>query len=552
MLRRNRKQSTPRPPLGTLLSRLEPYPNVNSLTQNELLPQDRLHSRLGLPDSLPSLADPRDSDQTRLRPQDRLHNRLGLSDSLLTRIGHGNSLSTNPLSLRDRLSPAAVNKGTQTRQTSTLLNLDLPEKRATPILASSIVLEKDSIPLSSSSAGADYPNRKRSLKSLSSSTTVPHFPSPKRTKLSSFTSKNSSPLAETTLNPTSSPKCGISDRAGSTLTSNRLRQPLIPTTDHRERIQISTSAQPRKRNSHSPTWAGQKTTENPPWALSQSAVRKRSNASMNMLKTSPAVNSSSDPLDEHLPGSPIPNGNEFSKVKPSTSTTSSPLSIALQLMKRERLALEMQRSALESLTRNGVLALTANGYQPGTSRLALLPSLSPTEPKNSVFTASSSVENSEPSSLNPIPELSCLTPPYVTTSKAVNLSSSTTTTSSFVSTQPSSCPTESNPLPRKLPVAASPTPQDGPLGAKSTSAIALTQLAVVPPPTLTADTVTSAKPAKGPATGKSSTKTRPYSEAIGSRPKYLRYNLWNAESSFFPHDRRMVRNCSSSPSPSSF
>jgi hypothetical protein len=68
--------------------------------------------------------------------------------------------------------------------------------------------------------------------------------------------------------------------------------------------------------------------------------------------------------------------------------------------------------------------------------------------------------------------------------------------------------------------------------ANLTSATVLTRSTDALSPTLIADTATSVRSAKSPATEECSTKTtRPYSLTLGSCPKYLRYNLWNIDSS---------------------
>ena len=78
----------------------------------------------------------------------------------------------------------------------------------------------------------------------------------------------------------------------------------------------------------------------------------------------------------HREESPCQNGSISSKEKPLTSTRSYRRSIAFLLIRRERLALEIQRLALAALKRRERLKLVPNGLRPGDQRRKQLPSSS--------------------------------------------------------------------------------------------------------------------------------------------------------------------------------
>jgi len=228
--------------------------------------------------------------------------------------------------------------------------------------------------------------------------------------------------------------------------------------------------------------------------------------------------------------SPSLNGNESSEARRSTLTTSCPLSTALRLMKRERLALEMRESALASLTRNGVSVPPRTGPQLGDSLRKPSASFSPIAPLNLMPTATTSMDSSRPSSLPHTPKSLCSTLPRGTWSKEDNLASSRTTTLSRTSKVPFSCQMEPN-----LPPSDLQTTDDlishSVLAAAANlrSATGLIPPSVVLPQTPTVGIATSASPARRAATGKTSVQNRTYQESLGSRPKYLRYNLWNID-----------------------
>ena len=312
-------------------------------------------------------------------------------------------------------------------------------------------LEINSPPLSSSTGTARFPKLKRSRSSQGLSKTAPLSRTPKRIKPSNSTSRNWTQSAERVA-PTSLPNSIVNDRtmiANSTLI--RSRSPLSPSTDHSVRNQRN-GMNPQVRNGNSPQLIldGQNQMKTCPMDPFLSVVSVPSKNLTSTVKISPAANTSSDPLGMPLPGFPPLNGNASLEEKSLTSTTSSHLSTALQLMKRGRLALETQKSVLESLMRNVALAQPTNGFQRGTSPLVHLPSLSPTVLTNCVPMETTLTANSLPRCLNPTPELSYSTSPSATSFKEDKPSSSLTTNVSLPYTRPSSCPTESKSPPKKV------------------------------------------------------------------------------------------------------
>jgi hypothetical protein len=95
------------------------------------------------------------------------------------------------------------------------------------------------------------------------------------------------------------------------------------------------------------------------------AALKPQISSVNLTETSNPRSCILDSHLEHQGESLCPNGNESSKEKPLTLIKSSRHSIVLQLIQRERLALETQRLALEGLKRSGKLSQVLNGLRPG-------------------------------------------------------------------------------------------------------------------------------------------------------------------------------------------
>lgn len=258
------------------------------------------------------------------------------------------------------------------------------------------------------------------------------------------------------------------------------------------------------------------------------AASRPANDSQHTTKTSQDVSSKSESPLKPLVVSQSLSGSRSSEGKPSTLTTSSPLCITLQLMKWERLTLEMQRSALASLGQSGRSAQPLTGLQLG----ILLPKqwLSPslTIRRNSAHTAILLTVNSKPNSLSPTLRSSCSILPFTTSSKEANLASSLTTRPSHDCIQPFSCQT----VPGTHLKGVLPSDQTLPLvpaEANPTSATASTPPQVALPLTLTAGTATSAKAVKSLDTGRTNAQNNSFQPALSSHPKYLCYNLWDAE-----------------------
>src|SRR6266567_3054336 len=244
------------------------------------------------------------------------------------------------------------------------------------------------------------------------------------------------------------------------------------------------------------------------------------------------ANSGLNSLNVHPPVFPHLNGNASSEENPLNSIISSPLSTALQLMKRERLALEMQRSAWVSLMQNGVSVPLPSGLQHG----ILLPDLSvlssPTVRQNYMRTVTTSKVNLPPKSRVHMRRSSSSTSLSATSFKEDNLFSSQTNNISSDSTLQSSCRTESNTVPGRA-LIGDPISHVLP-EAKLTSAIGSTLPVAAHPPTLNADIATSAKAAKRGDTEKTNARSELYRRALGFRPKYLRYNLWSSSPQLTP------------------
>ena len=95
------------------------------------------------------------------------------------------------------------------------------------------------------------------------------------------------------------------------------------------------------------------------------AASKQQISSANSTETSNQPNCILDLHLEHQEESQCLNGNTFSKEKPSTLIKSSCHSTVLQLIQRERLALETQKSVLADLKRKGRLKRVLNGLPHG-------------------------------------------------------------------------------------------------------------------------------------------------------------------------------------------
>jgi hypothetical protein len=256
------------------------------------------------------------------------------------------------------------------------------------------------------------------------------------------------------------------------------------------------------------------------------------NVSEYTQKISPVLDSSLECLEMPQQESLTPNGTESSEEKFLTSTTSSPLSIALQLMKRERLALETQKSALESLTQRGVLALLPNGFQHGNWQPKQSNSLSLTVPESSSVTVNSSQPNLQLNSPVLTRGSSFSTLPSRISYKEGSALYSPTNNSTCVSIRPFSCLMESSLMPPRAPIVDQVSRAS--TEAKPISAIDSTALMVAHHPTPIVITATSARNARKRGMGKTNAPSKSYQDILGARPRYLRYNLWDSTAQFTP------------------
>ena len=308
----------PNPPNHTHLNP-EPPPNPQPLVDRLGPPRQLLLSRLSLLSPQNQLMRPELGDQSPL-------SRLSSRRPLLSRM--------EPLSQ----TPRAKKQGFRTR------------KHREPSLLTRMSVRSLSGSLSPSSPSAETDRLPKQPLSavLSRSSSDSPFLNLKRKKLSSSTPRSLTP-SDTVGSPSSLPD---QERNASSMTQ------LADTTVHqlstillmvqREQTPTTPMDQGRGLNLPPPTSLGSSPTVN----LSlhcQPAASKPASALQPTTKIFQGANSrSGSPPRPHV-GFLSPSGRECSEEKPSTSTTSSPLSTALQLMKRERLALETRRSALESL-----------------------------------------------------------------------------------------------------------------------------------------------------------------------------------------------------------
>ena len=138
------------------------------------------------------------------------------------------------------------------------------------------------------------------------------------------------------------------------------------------------------------------------------------------------------------------NGNTFLKESQSISTGSCRHSIVLQLMKRERLALERQRLALEALRRSGRLNQVLNGLLHGDPLRGLLISSLSTESESFLNTETISNDCLWPSDQVHMARSFCTTKELEMKLEEVKQSSSPTTITSPLSMQPHCKMMESN------------------------------------------------------------------------------------------------------------
>lgn len=332
------------------------------------------------------------------------------------------------------------------------------------------------------------------------------------------------PLSPSTLNPphmsTSRTMPTTSIKALATSSTNL--QPLLPGRDDetmKTTKKMMTMEESNAKSSLSPKCRGTMTrgsTQIP-------VLKKPSACSEGMAKTSLPPSDTSDSRLAHRLAYPPPNGNASSKESVSTSISSSPLAVALQLMWREQLALETQRSALEWLNQNKRSKCPRSGCRLGASLLEQPRSLFPIALKSFKNMETTSTLNSTPGHLQSMRELSCTTSPCATKSREVNLSHCSTLIDSCNYIPPSSYLEVENPL--------ASTQVDGsqerlaPPPPNQMCAIAPTRSKAAASKKVIVDTATSASNVGDQDTRDCSAHNL-FSVGLGTRPAYLRYNVW--------------------------
>ena len=282
----------------------------------------------------------------------------------------------------------------------------------------------------------------------------------------------------------------------------------------------------------SPTCHGTLPQMSQPLVIATPVAKKPVGFCEHTIETSPRQNSllKSPPIlhRESLPLS----GNVSSKEKQSTSTISLRHSTMLSLMKRGRVAWEMQRSALESLNQRSASQLRLSGVQRGGKHRKLLVSPSLTGEKSYSTTETTSRPSSLPKLNHPITNSSSTMSHCGTKLGQANSSCSQTSTASPDCTPPLSYQTESSPSLQPLKERSLGRVKHLPLEERLKSATnsmpAHAKISIT-----TASTGTSAKPAANRDTQRGNVRKGP-SEIYGLQPKYLRHNLWDDTSFLSP------------------
>jgi len=373
---------------------------------------------------------------------------------------------------------------------------------------------------------------------------LPQSPNPKESKSERQTHEQLdkilvSPPSSVMLRPVNQVSTMLTSSSTMSLSPTR-RDPLLDATTHivhspNHHLALTTTSLPSPlptppptsaNSSLSKTWVFTKdnvpTPTLSPMILDTPSAKKPADCSKFTVETLNMRNSSPKSPQEFQTESPPPNGIKFSVENPSTSIISCRRSTILSLMKRERLALETQRSAVQWMNQNDAFRQRRTGLQPGDSHLQQSPSSFLTALTSFQNTAITSSTGSTPKTHPTIPESSSMTDPSGLSSKVAKTCFSPTSNSSTIFSTPLSCP-EGPHTQTIRPLCLS---EDSP-----TSVISSTPLPDVSFPTLNASTDTSASAAE------SLDITRPtapnsYSASLGFRPKYLRQNLWNVTTNF--------------------
>ena len=397
----------------------------------------------------------------------------------------------------------------------------------------------NSVPLSLITKIKEYQSQKHSQELAHSSTRIPSSLTPKKRKLSASMLMSSIPSTTT---PRINYSWSLYPKRRKQLMTQYMKSSIkSPTELNAERNQIMIPQQKNQMmltrsfiknpKSKSLKWDGL-TQMNLPLATMMFPIRKHADSSESTTRTSPEPSFSLEPLDMHLRESPLLNGSKYSEEKPLTLTTSSRLCTVLQLLKRERHVLAIQKSALESLMQKGMLALPLSGLQLGTSPLGQLLLLSPTMLKNYASMGTLLALSLQEKSQILTPELSSSISPSEMLCKEDINTSSLIIPSISSSTQPSLCPMESKQI--LLQALINDRTNHMLVEVEQISVTDSTPPMDVPLQTQPANTTTFVKTAKREGMVKSNAPNRSYQDLLRSRPKYLWHNLWNPESLFTP------------------
>jgi hypothetical protein len=244
------------------------------------------------------------------------------------------------------------------------------------------------------------------------------------------------------------------------------------------------------------------------------AVLKQTGCSNTTKETSSSANHGSGELLGRRSDSHLLSGSTSCEVNPSTSTSSSQTSTALNLLRKALDTWEELKYDLSSPNQRKRSKHQEIGIRPSTSSSELLSSPSHTEKRNSGRMLTTSKTCSLPSSQPSIRGSSCMTTPSAQRSVEVNKSSSLTSIGSRNSLTRSSYPMEETPK-RQLPANA---PHQGQIYATDSTV----QLGV-PTPIMN---VATAMPADNVNVQDTTCRHARENKIRGSLPKYLRYNIW--------------------------
>ena len=226
----------------------------------------------------------------------------------------------------------------------------------------------------------------------------------------------------------------------------------------------------------------------------------------------------------HRAVSPCQNGSTSSKGKPSTSTRSYRRSIVYLLMRRERLALEIQKLASAALKRRGRLRLVRNGQHLGVQPQKRLRSSLSTGNKSWRNMGTTLNDSSLPNIQRPMGKLSCSTEVLETKLEEDRLFCSPT-----INTSPHYMP-----LPCKTTALSTieDVEEEGESqeARKMKSVFASMGKEVVGSQTQPANTCIPVWDVANQVTVEPGVPEESEGEVLGVRPKYLRYNLWSLNS----------------------